>query len=409
LEQALNALIRRHEILRTVYRLDAFPVQQILPEGETPLTRHDLAHLDADERRQIVANLCELEIQRPFDLARGPLLRAKLVRTAAQEHVLILCCHQIVTDAWSLGLFARELASLYASIVASAPNPLPPLEVQYADYAVWQQRWMADAALEQQIGFWKEQLAELAPPLVFARTEASKANSNDSTVRSLTIQSSRLGKLRTFNADENVTSFMTLFAAYNVLLAHLTGARDIVVGSPESGRRRYETESLLGCFVNMLPLRTRILPEDTFGTFLSRVRQTTVDAFANADIPFEKIQTLVRNTGETRSRLFQVWFGPIDALNAYAMGGLRVKPEPVFPPIAQFDLSCFLSEQPDSIRLFFEFKTSFFSADQINGILQCYEHLLTRFLENPGGSLNALLLELRQPDTKHASSPLMAI
>ncbi|HEY9510779.1 MAG TPA: condensation domain-containing protein, partial [Verrucomicrobiae bacterium] len=168
LDRALQTLIKRHEILRTVYRMVTLPEQEILPELKIPIPRHDLSHLPTAERERVIANVLSMEIARPFDLAEGPLLRAKLIRLRDDEHLLMLTFHQIVTDAWSLGVFARELAELYAGFKAGQSEPLAPLSVQYADYAVWQQRWLADAALEKQTAFWKKELATPSAPLKLA-------------------------------------------------------------------------------------------------------------------------------------------------------------------------------------------------------------------------------------------------
>lgn len=381
LEQALQSIVSRHEILRTIYDMETMPVQKILPEVEVPLPRHDLAHLLPAERERVVSNLLSMEIARPFDLAEGPLLRVKLVRLGNDKHLLALTCHQIVTDAWSLKLFAQELADLYAGFTTGKMAPLPPLTIQYADYAVWQQRWLADAALEKQLAFWKEHLTERPAPVSLAKGEPNGESSNESRVQSLVLEGGALQKLRAFNAAENVTGYMTLLTVYKLLLSTWSDTADVIVGSPESGRHRFETEKLLGCFVNMLPLRTRISPKDTFRSLLQRVRESTMEAFAHADVPFEKIQGIVRSNDPARSRLFQVWFGPIDSLQPFTAGDLKVTPQPVFPPEAQFDLSCFLSESTDRIRLFFEYKTNLLPAARIDELLEKFQRLLSQLCE----------------------------
>ncbi|MBC8094864.1 MAG: hypothetical protein H7Y43_03530 [Akkermansiaceae bacterium] len=332
-----------------------------------------------------------MEIARPFDLVEGPLLRVKLIRIADNEHLLVLTCHQIVTDAWSLGLFARELAELYSNFTAGQSSPLPALSTQYADYAVWQQRWLADAAVEKQLAFWKEQLTGW-PTL--ALTNPPNPSSNRSAVKSVILEKSLLQKLRAFNASESVTTYMTLLTVYKLVIAAWKNTADVVVGSPESGRRRSETETLLGCFVNMLPLRTRLRPEDTFRSLLNRVRETTAQAFANADVPFENIQATLRRHDATRSRLFQVWFGPIDALQPFVMGGVQVALQPVFPPEAQFDLSCFVSENADSIRLFFEFKEETLNSAQLDEMLRQFRRVLTEACDHPEMPLGKFLQPL---------------
>ncbi|HEU5124613.1 MAG TPA: condensation domain-containing protein [Verrucomicrobiae bacterium] len=382
LERALQTLVKRHEILRTVYRMVVLPEQEILPELTIPIPRHDLAHLPAAERERVIANVLSMEIARPFDLAEGPLLRAKLIRLRDEEHLLMLTFHQIVTDAWSLGVFARELAELYAAFKSGNSGTLAPLNVQYADYAVWQQRWLADAALEKQIAFWKTKLASPAAPLNLTAAPETAMDSDESEVQSLVINGKLLNDLRAFNASENVTSYMTLMAIQTLLLARQTKAEELTIGSPESGRRRSETEALLGCFVNMLPIQTRFQSEDTFRSLLNRVRQSTVEAFAHADVPFEKVQVLARRE-DLNHRLFNTWFGPIDSLRSFSMADLQVSVQPVFPPVAQFDLSCFLSEQPEAITLFFEYRKAAFSSAQIKEWIAQFKQLLSLFTAAP--------------------------
>jgi acyl-CoA synthetase (AMP-forming)/AMP-acid ligase II/acyl carrier protein len=383
LQNAVRTVVERHDILRTVYVCDSMPMQRVISDVEVPLPRHDLAHLSAVERTRVVANLLSAEVARPFDLARGPLFRAKLIRTDQDEHLLMLTFHQIVIDAWSLGLFAHELAEFYAHFATGHSDPLPLPAIQYADYAAWQQRWLADDALEKQMAFWKQQLTGSPPLLNLMQPNAPAPVSNESAVEQMVVEGALLQQLRAFNSATNVTSYMSLLTVYKLFLSHWSGVSEVVVGSPESGRRRFETESLLGCFVNMLTLRTRVLPGDSFNSMLQRTRQTTIEAFSNADVPFEKVQTLVHSNGEGRRRLFNVWFGPVDSFQPFAMGDLKVKPRPVFPPVAQFDLSCFLSEQADSITLFFEYKRHIISPERMAAKMEQFRHLLIHMVDEP--------------------------
>jgi polyketide synthase PksJ len=381
LEQAVQALVQRHEILRTVYLLtSSIPEQKILSSVQISVPRHDFSHLSVEERQRIVENILSMEVARPFNLAVGPLIRAKLIRSSGQEHLLVVTMHQIVTDAWSLGVLTRELADLYSCFVrkVSEPHPLP---IQYADYAVWQQRWLADAALEKQMAFWKEQLKDSPAPLTLANRAAPV--SSESSVRQWMIPAALVKELRQFNRDENVSSYMTLLTVYSLALAAQNNTSDVIIGSPESGRRRFETESLLGCFVNMLPLRIRLLPNDTFRSLLQRVRETTAQAFANADIPFEKIQSLAPIAGDTRQRLFQVWFGPIDSMQPFTAEDLQADVRPIFPAEAQFDLSCFISERPDTITLYFEYKKDILTSERITSFVDQIQQLLQRLLSEP--------------------------
>lgn len=401
LQKALHAIVQRHEILRTVYAFESIPIQRVLPEMALPVPRHDLAHLEGPEQTRVVTNLLAMEVARPFDLSAGPLLRAKLIRLGDESHILMLTCHQIVTDAWSLGLLGKELAIAYERSAAGSATPLEPLAVQYADYAAWQQRWLSDAALEKQAAFWRKQIATPPAPLQLGE---DATHSEESEVQQLTIEGALLDKLHAFNASENSTSFMTLLTVYNLLLADWAGATDIAVGSPESGRRRFEIEPLLGCFVNMLTIRTRLRENESFRTLLGRVRSATIEAFSNADLPFEKVQALVSTAAEHRTRLFQTWFGPMDSLEPFAMGDVSVSPQPVFPPVGQFDLACFVSEQQPRIVLFFEHRSAVVGRHIVQRRIQQFTRLLEQALESPDTGIAELvpsLLSLR------ASSPSM--
>jgi acyl carrier protein len=407
LERALNGIIQRHEILRTVYRLAGEPVQDVLPELTLDLPRHELVHLPVAERQWIVSNLIALEVSRPFDLETGPLFRAKLIRLDANEHVLIVTFHQIATDAWSLGVFFRELAELYESEHAGRPAGLAPLAIQYADYAVWQQRWFSDAGLEAPLRYWKQKLAGPLPMISLSPnpTASDTAHGNGhpemqngaaeipcSAVQTLVLPSSLLGKLRAFNAAEGVTLYMTLLAAFKLLLHRWTGETDLPVGSPEAGRRRLETEKLLGCFVNLLVLRTRCSPETTVREFLGQVRRTTLEAVAHADVPFEKLfQALPSNGPAGHRRFFRVWFGPIDSLQPFQIGPVRATPQAVFPPDAQFDLSLFIAEQPDEVRCFFEYKPQRVDCRQVSQMVRHYPLLLSQLIDWPTAAVTKVL------------------
>lgn len=382
LERALTAIAERHAILRTIYALEEMPVQIVLPKADLLLPRHDIGHLTLSEKDRVLANLMDLEISRPFDLATGPLWRAKLIRLGNDEHLLLLTFHQIVTDAWSLGIFFRELAELYNGSPSGDPIALPPLTIQYADYALWQQQWMAGADQEEQLTFWKKQFAGIDTHVNLSQ-RSHVAGSSVSGIERVGFSHALMQQLRAFNAAENVTSYMTLLTAYKLLLSHRTGAADVVVGAPESGRRRLETEKLLGCFVNMLALRTPLLPQDTLRTALHRVGETIVQAFAHADVPFENVQAALPRNAAPRSRLFQVWFGPIDSLQPFTMGELRAEPQPVFPPVGQFDLSCFVAEHAEAITCFFEYQKELFTCSEIADLLEQFQRLLAKIISEP--------------------------
>jgi acyl-CoA synthetase (AMP-forming)/AMP-acid ligase II/acyl carrier protein len=405
LERALNEIVQRHEILRTVYPLEGRPVQEVLPELPLTLPRHELVYFSVPDRQRIASNLVTLEVSRPFDLATGPMFRAKLIRLDENEHLLILTFHQIVTDAWSLGIFFRELAVLYEAERTGESAKLPPLAVQYADFAVWQQRWFSDAGLEAPLKYWKQKLAGPLPalslPPVLAGQECPDRNgsvreqndlvaveSPDGVVETLVLSNPLLGTLRAFNARDGITLYMALLATFKLLLHQATRQTDLLVGSPEAGRRRLETEKLLGCFVNLLVLRTQCSSEMTIREFFRQVRRTALDGVAHADVPFEKLFQALPSSGPAgHHRFFQVWFGPIDSLQPFEIGALRAVPQAIFPPAAQFDLSLFVAEQPEEVRCYFEYKPRRVDSREVSRMIRRYHALLSRVISSPDATI----------------------
>ncbi len=265
LEWSFNELVRRHESLRTTFRISAGQPVQVIGEPQLPrLEALDLSHLPEAERESEAERLTEEESHQPFDLAHGPLLRVRLVKLEQMEHLLLLTMHHIISDGWSMDVLVRELTTLYDSFIAGRPSPLPELPLQYADFAVWQREWLTGEVLEQQLTHWKQQLGALPvvtlpldrprPPVRTSRT------SHEAAVISEKVRNA----LREIGQQEGATMFMTLLAAFKLLLARLTGQNDIVVGTPIAGRNRAELEGLIGFFVNTLVLRTRLLRRSDF-------------------------------------------------------------------------------------------------------------------------------------------------
>lgn len=396
LEKSLQLIVDRHEILRTVYRLEDIPIQEVQPEWKLTVPRHDLAHAPANELRRTIANFIDNEAARPFDLETGPLLRAKVLRIGEDQHVLVVVFHQIVTDAWSLNRFLLELRQLYEAFAENRPNPLPPLQIQYGDYAHWQQRWFSHAALDQQLAYWRRKLngvlpatfshrAENTPPISGgddADPSAVRTEDNASSVIKLRIPKATLEAIRACGRALDASLHMVLLAVFDVLIAHSECINEVVTGTPESGRHRPETESLLGCFVNILLLRTEIGPQDTFASVVARVRENVLEASTNSEVPFEMVLQALP-AAEYRERPFRFWFGPIDSMREFRMGGIHAEVSPVFPPQAQFDLSCFVSEQPDSVTCYFEHRKQAISTSRLTRLVQRFERLLLQLTGNP--------------------------
>ncbi len=392
LTRALNEIARRHEILRTIYS-EGLPGQKVLPQMELDLPFADLASTPAAKRRSAALALARAAVAQPFNLAEGPLFRAELIRTESDEHLLVLAFHQIVTDAWSYRVFCNELATLYSALVSGTDCSLSPLPIQYADYAVWQQQSLARGTLEKQLDYWQQKLSPPLPRLMLSAESDHAKVSDDSAVQSLTLEGTLLETLRRFNGQEGVTTFTTLLAAYKLLLHHWTGETDLIVGSPEFGRRLMEAENLLGHFVNILVLRTRISADHSFREILAAVRQTSLEAVANADVPFETLFEKLPSNGQSGARrFFQVWFGPIDSTTPFQAGELSVQPEMIFAPQAQSDLSLFVSETQQKISLHFEYKRDLFPQQHIAQAICQFERLLERVILFPRVPVRELLI-----------------
>ncbi|MGW5658706.1 non-ribosomal peptide synthase/polyketide synthase [Streptomyces sp. NPDC003758] len=307
LRAALDALAARHESLRTTFdSVDGGGVQIVHPPREVHLPLHDLSHLPPGEGEPALRRLLSAERSRPFDLRQGPLLRAGLIRLAEDEHVLTLTLHHIVTDGWSTSVLLGDLAHLYRAELGCESEELPPLPVQYADYAHWQ-RTAGGTGTDEKLAYWKETLADVEPlELPTDRPRPPVRTSNGAATR-LLVPARTARRLNRLARSRGTTLFTTLVAAAQAYLARLSGGQDIAVGTVTSGRDRAETQALVGFFVNTLVLRSRIEAGRSFAEFLTGVRQTVLDAFAHQDVPFERVVDEVQPVRDTsRSPLFQV-------------------------------------------------------------------------------------------------------
>ncbi len=387
LEAALNEIIRRHESLRTTFGDEQGAPVQIIHE-HLPVSPDfiDLRGLSEIEREQEAARLIRETVRTPFDLATGPLLRARLIRLTDDEHIAVLVMHHIVSDGWSMGVFVNELTTLYAAFVQKRPSPLPPLRIQYADYALWQRRYFEGEALEKQLAYWREQLAGL-PPLLELPTDRPRPpvqTSNGATYafrlpRELT---TRLGEL---SRAQGVTLFMTLLAGYQTLLSRYSGMDDIAVGSAVANRSRAELEPLIGFFVNTLIFRTDLSGAPSFKELLKRVREITLGAFAHQDVPFEKlVDALQPERNLSHTPLFQVAFALQNLpMEAKELPGLTVSPVNADSATAQYDLLLMVSEEKGELAAAMQYNTDLFDETTIARMMGHLEMLLSGAVENP--------------------------
>jgi amino acid adenylation domain-containing protein len=364
LAAALREVVRRHETLRTVFpERDGEPAQEIVPPSSASdwtLSRVDLAGLPAVSREAERERLAAEESRRPFDLARGPLLRAALLRLGPEDHALLLTLHHIVSDLWSMGVLMREVAALYGGI------PLPGLPVQYADFAAWQRRWLAGERLERQIGYWRWRLQGLPAGLELPADHPRPAVATSrGAQRPFALDADLSARLVALGRREGATPFMVLASALLALLSRLSGQPDLALGSPIANRNRLETEGLVGFFVNTLVLRADLGDlggARTFRDLLRQLRETTLGAYAHQDLPFEKlVEELQPDRDLSRTPFFQVVLALQNApLVPTALPGLALSPEEVPAGTAKFDLSFVLAHHDGRFAGVLEYATDLF-------------------------------------------------
>ncbi|MFY0565971.1 non-ribosomal peptide synthase/polyketide synthase [Archangium lansingense] len=396
LERVFNELLRRHEPLRTTFRTESDKsVQLIAPAAELRLPVVDLTVIPAVRREAEALLLATEEAQRPFDLERGPLLRATLLKLDEQEHVLLLNMHHIVSDGWSMGVLVREVAALYQAFSSNRLSPLPELPVQYADYATWQRQWLQGEELERQLSFWRQQLAGAAPVLELPtdRPRPPEQTFNGATL-DLPLSLELTADLKSLCQREGVTPFMLLLSAFQVVLRRYSGQEDFCIGSPIAGRDQAELEGLLGFFVNTLVLRTRMEGNPTFRELLRRVRETTLGAYAHQHLPFEKLVEELqpeRNLG--RAPVFQVLFAfqnaPVGELN---VPGLALRPLATGTNVSKFELELAFNETPSGFQGSFVYNTDLFDASTITRLGEHLRVLLEGVVAAPEAHLSELPL-----------------
>ena len=383
---AVNEIVRRHEVLRTAFVLrDGAATQVIAPALEIATPIIDLAGLDQEMREAEALRLAAEEARHPFDLATGPLLRVKTLdlgirpATAERERVVLFTMHHIVSDGWSSGVLLREFVELYEAFVAGRPSPLPELAIQYADYAVWQTRMAARRCPRSQLAYWREKLGG-APPALDLPTDRPRPARQDhaGARRSFTIGKHVADRLASLGRDEGATLFMTLLAAFQLLLSRYSGQDDISVGTPVANRRRLELEELIGFFVNTLVMRADLSGDPSFRVLLARVRETALGAQAHQDLPFERLVEELRPVRDmSRDPLFQVMFSLQNApKSAAAVSGLRFEPLASEGTSAKFDLTLSIAETDKGLVASIEYATALFEATTIDRMARHYCALL---------------------------------
>jgi len=387
LEQSLNEIARRHETLRTTFAAEAGQPYQVIAPGlviELPVI--ELQSLSDADRSLEVERLTAAEARQPFDLTTGPLWRIKLLRLSPLEHVLLMTMHHIVSDGWSRGILMHELAALYEAFEAGKPSPLSDLAIQYADFAEWQQQWLQGEVLDSQLSYWRQQLGgrSLVLRLPTDRPRPAIQSWRGST-SSFELEPSLGEALGSLSRQEGVTLFMTLLAAFKVLLYRYSHQDDLAVGTPVANRTRSEIEPLIGFFLNTLVLRTDLSGNPTFRQLLGRVREVTLEAYNHQDIPFEKlVEALQPDRDLSHPPLFQVMFilqnTPAETLR---LPGLTLSPIPVDSGTAKFDLALEMVETEQGLSGLWEYNTDLFDESTIVRLTGQWRTLLAAIVVDP--------------------------
>jgi amino acid adenylation domain-containing protein/non-ribosomal peptide synthase protein (TIGR01720 family) len=396
LGRALTEIVRRHEVLRTTLAaVDGEPAPALLPADAVPLPVANLTALPPLEREAELTRALTAEAAQSFDLAAGPLLRARLFALAEDDHALVLTMHHIVSDAWTLGVLNDELGALYQAFTAGAPSPLPELPIQYADYARWQRRWMDGAVLDGELGYWRGRLAGAPQALDLPSDRRRPPVESHRGARAAVALSPELSAaLKDLSRREGVTPFMTLLAAFEVLLHRYTGQTDLLVGTPIANRAQTATEKLCGLFLNTLVLRAEIDPEQPFRALLRGVREAALGAYAHQDLPFERLVTeLSPERDRSRSPLFQVMFTLQNASSGdFTLPGLGAAPVRVEIATSKFDLTLLLTDRHEAIDGFFEYATDLFDAATVARLAAHFTTLLAAAVAAPETPVQALPL-----------------
>ncbi|RKH02615.1 amino acid adenylation domain-containing protein, partial [Corallococcus sp. CA047B] len=394
LSRSFQELVRRHESVRMTFpSTEGRPTQVALPEAALSLREVDLQALPLEQREAEVSRLAQEEAQRPFDLARGPLLRATLLTLGEPGHVLLLTMHHIISDGWSMGVLIREMAALYAAFTGGRPSPLPEPVLQYVDYALWQRTWLRGEALETQLSYWKKQLegapASLELPTDFPRP-AEPTNQGAHLTRQL--PTALTEALKTLGRRENATLFMTLLAAFQVLLARHSGQQDVVVGTDIANRTRANTEGLIGFFINQLVMRGRLDTVSTFQELLAHTRETALAAYAHQDLPFEElVRVLNPKRGQGQAPLFQTKLVLQNApMTAIELPGLTLTPLELADGSARLDLLLSVQETPDGLSCLWQFSTELFKPSTVEQLASRFERLLEGIVTWPEQSWSRL-------------------
>lgn len=402
LERSLSEVVRRHESLRTTFdEVDGQPVQVINAPSEWKLPLVDLSDVPAAARKAEARSFATAEAGRVFDLRRGPLLRATLVRLSAEQHRLLLVVHHIVSDGWSMGLLVSEVGQLYGAYSRGVEPQLPELPLQYADYAEWQQEWLAGEPLRRQLEYWRRQLAG-APPFLELQSDRERPPvlSHRGAEQWASLDDELVRGTRELAQQAGVTTFTLMLAVFMVLLCRYTRREDIIVGTNSANRNRGAIQNLIGFFVNNLVLRADLSGNPTFRECLDRVREMTLEAYAHQDVPFELlVEELRPQRVRNHTPLFQVMFLlQRNSPETLVIDGLELTALNVLGSKAVFDLTMIVEEAKHETYVHLSYNTELFLPSTMERMLQHYQNLLRAVVEDCDRRIAALSMSTRDED-----------
>ena len=395
LTDSLNQIVRRHEALRTTFATgtDGAPIQVVADSLVLEVPMVELSRWPAEEREAAAREIASKEARTPFDLARGPLLRAKLLRLDGEDHVLLLTLHHVVSDAWSAGVFFEELGALYTAYLQGQPSPLPELAIQYADYAAWQRSWLEGQVLASQLSYWREHLLG-APPVIELPCDRPRpeVRSFAGAHEAIPLPDQVADGVKVFSQQQGVTAFMTMLAAFKALLTRYSGQEHIVLGTDIANRTTAETERLIGFFINLLPLHTDLSGDPSFRELVLRVREVALGAYAHQDIPFDKlVEDLQPERKLSHNPIVQALFVMQNVpASRRELPGLELDAFAAPLTHSKFDLAIFIQDTFTETLGHWVYSTELFERKTILRIASHFATLLGHAIEQPDTRLSAL-------------------
>jgi amino acid adenylation domain-containing protein len=394
LQRAIDTIVERHESLRTHFaQIEGEPVQIIEPPRAFELLLEDLSGLHEEEQRNRALEIMRREWEEPFNLATGPVLRMKLIKASDSDHVLLRNFHHIVSDGWSQSVFNREFMLLYESFQQGRENPLPPLAIQYADFALWQRKWLDEDALAHHVDYWKKQLHGIPEQLELPRDRPRQVmQTYKADYCSATLSGHQVNAVKQLTQANQATLYMTLLSAFAVLLSGYSGQDDIVVGSPIANRREAQLEDLVGFFVNSLVMRVRLNPQQGFQELLAEVRKTALEAYQHQDVPFERlVEVLSPERSLNKTPIFQVVFALQNApMGSQQLSGLEVERIAGDELLVRFDLELHVFEFENEIGFYWLYNKGLFDHARMEQMARHYVKLLDEIVAAPGTPVHAL-------------------